>query len=115
MVPDPDEHGPAFRCAVAAAAPSTLLSCWISYRSPADREWARLVSSSITFVARWATKTDPGYRPCELYVVKDDGGTYSRSFGLDVPDGEQIEESVPVPADRITDAWITCTELQEVE
>lgn len=50
-VVDTDHEGPAHRLTIAAAAPGTLLSCWISYRDPADRDWAVAVSTSITHQA----------------------------------------------------------------
>jgi hypothetical protein len=46
-VVDTDHEGLTHRLTIAAAAPGTLLSCWISYRDPADRDWAFAVGTSI--------------------------------------------------------------------
>ena len=46
-IADFDEQGSAYRLTITAAAPSTLLSCWISYREPSDRSWALAVCNSI--------------------------------------------------------------------
>lgn len=46
-----DERGEAFRLAIAAAAPNTLMSCWVAYRSGPDRQWANQVLATITFTS----------------------------------------------------------------
>jgi hypothetical protein len=44
-----DDHGDAFRLAIAAAAQNTLMSCWVAYRSETDRQWADGVLRTIAF------------------------------------------------------------------
>lgn len=47
---DPDDQGDALRLAITAAAPNTLMSCWVAFRAEAERGWATDVLATIEFV-----------------------------------------------------------------
>jgi hypothetical protein len=47
---DPDERGPAYQFAIAAAARNNLISCWVSYRDAQERSWAEKVLKGLSFV-----------------------------------------------------------------
>jgi hypothetical protein len=50
ILDEPDGVGPAWRFALTATAENTLISCWISYRVPADLPWAEAVARSLRHI-----------------------------------------------------------------